>query len=183
MSRLVWFAALAAALTQARASRRTAVPDSEMSLSITTDKVLETSPLLKHPDSPQRVPINVTVTNTTSIAATGNLIIAADSSPGLYDWVARKITAASDANSCAAIYGTDFDGQVWEGYAYQTITKGLNCDTIAPYKTIRTAVGDCADRLHEAYAVRGCCRLSYGGTWTGQLRLTAEADGWPAADC
>lgn len=44
-------------------------------------------------------------------------------------------------------------------------------------------MGESADRLHEARAVRGFCRSSDGGTWAGQLRLTAEADGWPSADC
>jgi hypothetical protein len=129
----------------------------DLSLYITTDKILATSPLLQTSDVHRRVPVDVDVTNTT--------------------------TASSDANSCSLVYGTDFDGEVWEGYAYQTISMGFNSDTIATCEDIRTAVGDCADRLHEAHAVRGCCRISYGGTWSGQLRLTAEADGWPSADC
>lgn len=160
-----------------------AVTDFGMSLSITTDRLLDTSPLLKDADPHSRVPINVTITNTTSVATTGTLVVTADSTPGLYDWVARKITSSSDANSCAPVYGTDFDGKFWEGYAYQTIAEGLNCDTVAPYATIRAAVGCCADQLHEAQAVRGCCRLSFGDTWVGQLRLTAEEGAWPAADC
>ncbi|RZK82900.1 MAG: hypothetical protein EOO66_25680, partial [Methylobacterium sp.] len=82
--------------------------------------------------------------------ACGGLIIAADATTPLYDWIAQKITAISDANSCALIYGTDSDGEIWEGYAYQTISTGLNCDTTAPCETIRAAVGECADSLHEA---------------------------------
>lgn len=157
--------------------------DSDLSLYITADKILETSPLLKNLDVHPRVPVDVVVTNITTIAAAGPLVIPADSTTGLYDWVTRKIATSSDANSCAMVYGTDFDGENWEGYAYQTISTGLNCDTTASCEIIRVAVGNCADRLNEAHAVRGCCRLSYGGTWTGQLRLTAEADGWPTADC
>jgi hypothetical protein len=193
MARFIWIVTLATALAQARDIRRAAVTyhqtrdissDSKVLVSITSDKLLATSPLLQTPGLlHQRVPIDVVVTNTTSVAATGTLVIAANSSPGLYDWVALKITAISDANSCAAIYGTDFDGEIWEGYAYQTITAGPNCDTITPYDDIRVAVGTCADGLNDAHAVRGCCRFSYGETWTGQLRLTAEADGWPSADC
>jgi hypothetical protein len=155
----------------------------DLSLYITTDKILATSPLLQTSDVHRRVPVDVDVTNTTTLAATGTLVIAADSTAPLYHWVAQKITASSDANSCSLVYGTDFDGEVWEGYAYQTISMGFNSDTTATCEDIRTAVGDCADRLHEAHAVRGCCRISYGGTWSGQLRLTAEADGWPSADC
>jgi hypothetical protein len=192
MARFIWTIGLAVALAQARDMRRAAIPyhqtrdlsaDSKVLISITSDKLLTTSPLLQTPGLHQRVPIDVVVANTTAITATGNLVVAANSRPGLYDWVALKITASSDSNSCALVYGTDFDGEVWEGYAYQTITKGLNCDTITPYEAIRVAVGTCADRLHDAHAVRGCCRFDYGETWIGQLRLTAEADGWPSSDC
>lgn len=163
--------------------QRDASSESNLSLYITADKILGTSPLLKASAIHRRVPVNVVLTNATTIAATGTLIIAADATTPLYDWIAQKITAISDANSCALIYGTDSDGEIWEGYAYQTISTGLNCDTTASCETIRAAVGECADSLHEARAVRGCCRLSYGGTWSGQLKLTAEADGWPSADC
>jgi hypothetical protein len=192
MARYLWIIALAAALAQARDMRRAAIPyhqtrdissDSKVVVSITLNKLLATSPLLQRPGLHQRVPIDVVVTNTTAVTATGNLVVSANSRPGLYDWVAAKITASSDANSCALVYGTDFDGEVWEGYAYQTITIGLNCDTITPYEDIRVAVGICADKPHDAHAVRGCCRFTYGETWTGQLRLTAEVDGWPSADC
>jgi hypothetical protein len=193
ISRLLCITGLVASLAQARAMRHVPVPlhkqhdavgNSDISLYITTDKILATSPLLQTSDVHRRVPVDVVVvTNTTIIAATSTLVIAADSTAPLYDWVAQKITASSDANSCSLVYGTDFDGEVWEGYAYQTISMGFNSDTTATCEDIRTAVGDCADRLHEAHAVRGCCRISYGGTWSGQLRLTAEADGWPSADC
>lgn len=154
MFRRLCFTGLVATLARARVMNRMAVTDLGISLSITTDKLLSSSPLLKNVVAPSRVPTNVTITNTTSITTTSSLIVAADSTPGLYDWVARKITTSSDANSCAPVYGTDFDGKFWEGYAYQTITEGLNCDTVAPYATIRAAVGCCADELHEAQAVR-----------------------------
>jgi hypothetical protein len=184
---LLYISALAAALAQARAMerhhQRDAPADSNLSLYITTDKIARTSPLLKSSDIHPRVPTNVVLTNATTIAAADTLIIAADATTPLYDWIAQKITASSDANSCTLVYGTDFDGEVWEGFAYQTVSTGVNCDTTASCKTIRAAVGECADRLHEARAVRGCCRIGYGGTWAGRLRLTAEADGWPAADC
>ena len=85
--------------------------------------------------------------------------------------------------SCTMVYGTDFDGEAGEGFAYQTVSTGTDCDTTASCQTIRAAVGECVDRLHEARAVRGCCRNNYGGPWSGQLRLRAEADGWPLADC
>lgn len=176
-------AALAPARVMARQQQRDASGASDLSLYITTDKILGTSPLVQTAGIQPRVPVSVVVTNTTTLAAPGTLIIAADTSAPLYDWVAQKITASSDANSCTLVYGTDFDGEIWEGFAYQAISTGLNCDTTASCETIRAAVGDCADRLHEARAVRGCCRISYGGTWSGQLRLTAEADGWPSADC
>ena len=185
--RLLCATSVTAALAQARAMARQQQHDasaaSDLSLYITTDKILGTSPLLQTHDVHQRVPVSVVVTNTTTLATPGTLIIADDTSAPLYDWVAQKITASSDANSCTLVYGTDFDGETWEGFAYQAISTGLNCDTTASCETIRAAVGDCADRLHEARAVRGCCRISYGGTWSGQLRLTAEADGWPSADC
>jgi hypothetical protein len=192
MARYLWIIVLAAALAQARDMKRAAVPyhqtrdissDSKVVVSITSDKLIATSPLLQSPGLHQRVPVEVVVTKTTSVAATATLVITANSSPGLYDWVALKITAISDAYFCAPIYGTDFDGEIWEGYAYQTITAGPNCDTITPYENIRVAVGTCADKLNDAHAVRGYCRFSYGETWAGQLRLTAEADGWPSADC
>lgn len=178
-------AGLVAALAQARAveHQRDASGQSDLLLHVTTNKILGTSPLVKSSDIHRRLPVDVVVTNATTIAATGSLIIAADATTPLYDWVAQKITASSDAHSCALVYGIDFDGEVWEGYAYQTISTGLNCDTTASCEIIRAAVGECAGSLHEARTVRGCCRFSYGGTWSGQLRLTAEADGWPSADC
>jgi len=184
---LVCIAGLATALAQARAMgrhhQRDASGASDLSVYITADKILGTSPLLATSNIHPRVPVDVVLMNATTIAATGTLIIAADATTPLYDWIAQKITASSDSNPCALVYGTDFDGEIWEGYAYQTISTGLNCDTTASCETIRAAVGECADRLHEARAVRGCCRIGYGGTWDGRLRLTAEADGWPAADC
>lgn len=185
--RLLCITGLATALAQARAMGHRHQRDdsgaSDLSLYITTDKVLGTSPLLRTSDVHPRTPVDVVLTNATTLASRGTLIIAADSTTPFYDWVAQKITASSDANSCAMMYGTDFDGEVWEGFTYQTISTGSNCDTTASCETIRAAVGERADRLHEARAVRGCCRISYGGSWSGQLRLRAEADGWPLADC
>lgn len=185
--RLFCIAGLAAALAQTRAighhSQRDTSSDSDLSLYITTDKILGTSPLLQTSDVYRRIPVDIVLTNATTIAATGTLIIAADATTPLYDWVAQKITASSDANSCVLVHETDFDGEAWEGCAYQRIFTGLKCDTTASCENVRAAVGECADRLHEARAVRGCCRLSYGGTWSGQLRLTADADGCPLADC
>jgi hypothetical protein len=163
--------------------RRDAPVDSNLSLFITTDKISRTSPLPKTSDIHSRALIDVILTNATPIAAIVTLIIAADATTPLHDWIVQKITTSSDSDSCTLVYGTDFDGEVWEGFAYQTISTGLNCDTTASCEIIRAAVGECADRLHEARAVRGRCRISYGETWAGRLRLTAEADGWPAADC
>lgn len=184
---LLSITSLAATLAQARAPgrhhQRDAPADSNPSLYITTDRISRTSPLLLSSDIHPRVPINVILSNATTIASSDTLIIAADATSPLYDWIAQKITASSDSNSCTLVYGTDFDGEVWEGFAYQTISTGLNCDTTASRETIRATVGECADWLHEARAVRGCCRIRYGGTRDGRLRLTAEADGWPAADC
>jgi len=184
---LVCITGLALVLAQARVARRhhqrNVSRDSNLSLHITTDKVLSTSPLLRTSGVHPRSPVDVVLTNATTLAARGTLIIPADSTTPFYDRIAQKITASSDADSCTMICGTDFEGEVWEGLAYQTIPTGSNCDTTASCETIRTAVGECADRLHEARAVRGCCRISDGGTWSGQLRLRAEADGWPLADC
>jgi hypothetical protein len=164
-------------------SQRRASADSDLSLYVITDKISRTSPLLKSSDVHPRVPVDVVLTNSTTIVATNTLIIGVDAITPLYDWIAQNITVSSDAYSCALVYRTDFDGEVWEGFAYQTVLTGLDCDTTASCETIRAAVGECADRLHEARAVRGCCRINYGETWAGQLRLAAEADGWPAADC
>src|ERR1700712_1123664 len=139
--RLICVISLAAVLARPRAldHQRDTSGDSDLSLYITTDKILANSPLLGNPGINSRVPVDVVVTNATTIAATGTLIIAEDSTAPLYDWVAQKITASSDANSCSLVYGTDFDGEVWEGYAYQTISTGFNCDTTATCEHIRAA--------------------------------------------
>lgn len=113
---LLCITSFAAALAQARAMerhhQRDTPTDSNLSLYITTDKISRTSPLLKSSDIHPRVPIDIVLSNTTTIAASDTLIIAADATTPLYDRIAQKITASSDANSCALVYGTDFDGEV-----------------------------------------------------------------------
>jgi len=87
---LICLTSLATALAQARAldHQRDTSGDSDLSLYITTDKILANSPLLGNSGISSRVPVDVVVTNATTIAATGTLVIAADSTALLYDWVA-----------------------------------------------------------------------------------------------
>ena len=158
---LLCILALAPTLAQTQATgrhQRDASTDYDVSLYITTDKVLETSPLLGSSGLHKRGSKDIVVNNATIIAATGSLIILSDSTALFYNWIAQKIKNSPDANSCTMVYGTDFDGEVREGFAYQTIPTGLSCDATASCRTIRTAMGECAERLHEARAVRRCCK-------------------------
>jgi hypothetical protein len=68
-----------------RHHQRDASGASDLSVYITTDKILGTSPLLKPSGVQPRVPVDVVLTNATTIAASGTLIIAADSTTPLYD--------------------------------------------------------------------------------------------------
>lgn len=122
---LVYTTSLAVALAQVRVTggrrQRDSSGDSDLSLYITTDKVLDTSPIPGTSGIDTRSPFDVVLTNATTLAVRGTLIIAADS---------------ADANSCTMVYGTDFNGEVWEDFAYQKISTGSNCDTTASCETI-----------------------------------------------
>ncbi|KAJ5874126.1 uncharacterized protein N7529_002556 [Penicillium soppii] len=127
----------------------------------------------------KRTGIDTVVAAASVITAATSVIIAANSALNIYDFIADVIKSKSNANSCTMTYGTDSDGTYFEGYAYEATTTGSNCDTTAEKKTILGAVEKCANRLHSRGATRGCCTFSYGGTWTGHLRLTAEPVKYP----
>lgn len=80
-------------------------------------------------------------------------IAAANSALELYNDIAAKIKAKSDANSCTLIFGTEYDDGYFSGYAFKATTTGKNCDTTALKKTILKAVNECANKLHDAKAV------------------------------
>ncbi|RHZ49224.1 uncharacterized protein CDV56_105778 [Aspergillus thermomutatus] len=98
----------------------------------------------------------------------------------IYEDIAAMIKSKSNQNSCSLVYGTDSDGTYVEGYAYEATTSGENCDTTAEKKTIIAAVEKCANKLNGQGAIRGCCTMNHGGTWTGHLRLTASPSLYPA---
>jgi hypothetical protein len=99
-----------------------------------------------------------------------------------YGYLAQMAKSRSDQNSCTLTYGTDSNDGIIEGYAFNATVTGSNCDdTSAVYGEILSAVQECADNLHDAHAVRGCCTFSHGGMWKGHLRLTADPGKFPAA--
>lgn len=108
------------------------------------------------------------------VTAAGTTVLAADSAINIYESIADAIKSKSNSNSCSMIIGTDTDGIHIEGFAYEATTSGSNCRTTAEKKTILAAVKKCANHLHSNGAVRGCCKFSHGGTWTGHLRLTGD---------
>jgi hypothetical protein len=105
-----------------------------------------------------------------------------DTGIDIYGYLAQMAKSRSDRNSCTLTYGTDSNDGIFEGYAFNATVTGLKCDdTTAIYEELITAVQGCADDLHNAHAVRGCCGFSHGGMWKGQLRLTADPEAFPAA--
>jgi hypothetical protein len=138
------------------------------------DTLLEDSPLLNVTGFEKRRKIDVVVAVATVVGSTASVVIAANAGTDIYEYIAQKINDKSNRNSCTLTYGS------YEGYAFQATTTGSNCDTTAIYQTILNAVEDCANKLQNARSVRGCCKFSHGGTWTGHLRLTADPDQFPA---
>lgn len=128
----------------------------------------------------KRKKIDVAVKYATVVGGAAGVVLGAQAGTDIYTFIASNIKGKSDQNSCTLTYGTDSDDGTYEGYAFQATTTGSKCDTTAIYKTILHAVQECADDLHAAKAVRGCCTFSHGGTWTGHLRLTANPDKFPA---
>jgi hypothetical protein len=123
----------------------------------------------------KRRKIDVVVAVATVVGSTASVVIAANAGTDIYEYIAQKIKDKSDRNSCTLTYGTDSDDGSYEGYAFQATTTGSNCDTTAIYQTILNAVEGCANKLHNARSVRGCCKSSHGGTWTGHLRFDGRS--------
>lgn len=190
MVRAVWFAGLVTALAEAQAqaagranvSFNTAprvIDDLGTSLSVTPDALLETSDLLNVTGIEKRKSIDV-VSVATVVGAGSSVITASNAALEIYKYIAQRIKDRSNQNSCTLWYGTDNDNGKIEGFAYRATTTGSNCDTTAIYDTILNAVRKCADDLNTARAVRGCCKFSHDGTWTGHLVLTGDPDKFPA---
>ncbi|KAJ5573577.1 uncharacterized protein N7459_008004 [Penicillium hispanicum] len=93
--------------------------------------------------------------------------------------IAQEIDAQSESNSCAAVTGrkTGFDGVTYN-YYYEASTSGSNCDTTAELKTIVSAIDDAWDDLGSHSAA--CLTMSHGGTWQGNLGITAMQSDYPA---
>ncbi|EAW20332.1 uncharacterized protein NFIA_099680 [Aspergillus fischeri NRRL 181] len=116
----------------------------------------------------------------TTIVNGAEIITTAKAALDIWQFIAGIIKNKSDLDSCTLTYGTDTADDYYYGYAYEATTTGTNCNTTAEKKTILAAVEKCANQLHAAGAVRGCCVFSHGGTWRGHLRLTAEPNTYPA---
>jgi hypothetical protein len=114
------------------------------------------------------------------VTAGGTVIVGAASGAEIYTFITDLIKSKANANSCSMTTGTDSDGHLVEGYAYQATTSGHDCRTTAERKTILAAVKKCADWLHSHGAINGCCKFSHGGTWTGHLRLSSQPSKYPA---
>lgn len=110
------------------------------------------------------------------------MIEAGRAAPEIYDNIAAKIKAKSNEGSCSLTYGTQYDNTNFEGYAYKTTTSNGNFDTTAQVKTIRDAVHECADGLHDVGVVDGCCLFGHGGSWQGHLRIIADPVNHPAEE-
>jgi hypothetical protein len=122
-----------------------------------------------------RTGITTVVAAATIVDSISNVIIAASAGLEIYEDIAAIIKSKSNQNSCSLVYDTYV-----EGYAYEATTSGENCDTTAEKKTILAAVEKCANKLNAQGAIRGCCTMNHGGTWTGHLRLTASPSLYPA---
>jgi hypothetical protein len=194
MVRILWFAGLLAAVTQAQEKYASVVFDTEPQMFDEQAPMVAVIPTILHPDSPllnataditnlqKRAAINVVIA---SVAAGAGVIVAGNCAVQLYDNIAAKIKSKSDKNSCTLVYGTDHDDGYYEGYAYQATTTGSRCDSTAIQKSINDAVRTRATKLHKARAVTGCCKFSHGGSWHGHLRLSANPDRYPvkSAQC
>ncbi|KAL4739910.1 hypothetical protein BDV11DRAFT_204773 [Aspergillus similis] len=128
----------------------------------------------------KRTGITTVVAAATIVNSISSVILAANAGIEIYEDIAAIIKSKSNQNSCSLVYGTDSDGTYVEGYAYEATTSGENCDTTAEEKTILAAVEKCANKLNAQGAIRGCCTMNHGGTWTGHLRLTASPSLYPA---
>ena len=152
-----------------------------MTLAVIPDVLMETSPLMNATVSLTEKAIDVVVAVPTVASTGANVIVAGKAAVDFYNRIARKIKAKSDASSCTPFYGTEYDeGLYYEGYAYQATATGSHCDTTAILEIVQDAVQECATKLHNAGAIRGRCKFSHGGTWDGQLQLTADPDSFPA---
>lgn len=99
----------------------------------------------------------------------------------VYEYIAQKIEPGSDEKSCTLTYSGDAsDDGVFEGYAFNATVTGSKCgDATAVYGEVLGRVQQCADALHDAHAVRGCCHFSYKRKWHGHLKLTVDPDNFP----
>jgi hypothetical protein len=157
------------------------IENNNSTLSVVPDTLMDTSPLLDTTSRIQkRKAIDVAVKVATVVGGSTGIVLGGKAGIDIYEYIAQKIKTKSDQKSCTLTYGTDSNDGTFEGYAFQATTSGSNCDTTAIYKTILNAVKECADDLHNAKAVRGCCTFTHGGTWTGHLRLTADPNKFPA---
>lgn len=149
-------------------------------MAVVPDILASTSPLLNTTGLEKRKKIDVAVKVATIAGGGGSIVLAANAALEPYKSIATIIKSHSNANSCTLEYGTDYGHGTYEGYAFYVTTTGKNCDTTALYKTILKAVKNCADRLHNAHAIRGCCNFTHGGTWHGHLKLSGNPSSFPA---
>jgi hypothetical protein len=187
MARLFWFTWLAATLAQAQQEQLNASVIYDTSPRAISDSQLTVAviPVVPHPDSPllniaqtdppqpisrRGTPIDVTFAAGTA-AGTAILVGLA-----AYDLIASKIKDLSNDNSWTLTQGTVWDDKHYLGYAYHATTTGSRYDTTAELKTIQHAVAECAEDLHKAGVVVGCCNFRHGrhGTWHGHLQLSAD---------
>ena len=188
MVRVLWLTGLIATLAKAQLNATVEfetsaamIAELDMLLAVIPEVLVDTSLLLNTTGLQARQNWIDVVVAASTVATTGLTAVVADNvAVTLYDNIAAKIKAKSDANSCTLTYGTDSDDGYYEGYAYEATTTGSNWDTTAILAKIETAVQKCATKLNMAGVVRGCCQFSYGGTWTGHLRLTANPSSYPA---
>ncbi|CAK4010823.1 Hypothetical predicted protein [Lecanosticta acicola] len=187
MVRPLWALGLAAAMVEAQLNRTISfdtsyqpIDDTGFTLAVVPGVLHESSPLLQPTKLVRRKKIEVVVAVAVVATAGFNAIISANSGFDLYNSIAAKISKKSDNNACTLTYGTDADDGYYVGYAYRATTTGTNCDTTAIEKTVQNAVYECANKLHSAGVITGCCQFSHGGTWTGHLRLTNAPDRFPA---
>lgn len=156
----------------------------ELTMSVRPHALDPSSPLLQPRNtssSSLEARRSIQITNVwIGVSGFGTAILGANAALDMYDNIAGKINKKSDKNSCTLTYGTEYDDSKYVGYAFKATTTGDNCDTTAIEKTIRNAVHDCADKLHTAGVVTGCCAFNHGGTWTGHLQLTSQPDRFPA---
>ncbi|KAJ5622881.1 hypothetical protein N7490_011486 [Penicillium lividum] len=100
----------------------------------------------------------------------------------IVDFVAGVMKTKSNSDSCTVTKGTDTGDSETYGYAYRATTTGDNCDTTAELKTLISAVTTCFNNMNEHGCTLCCCQFDHGGTWRGNLQMSADPTSYPATD-